>query len=123
MGKIDDFTIKPIKQHSYLLSGFSRHTSPLITAEAGRDRVDLKRTRSQEGKAVDYLPFMSRSEPASSDDDESGLSDSDPEVGSDDEAIRLNGPSTLAHLSRRGGIGPVGCDVRHSHVLRQVSWW
>jgi hypothetical protein len=33
------------------------------------------------------------------------------------EAIGLNGPSTLAHLSGRGAIGPVGRDVRHSHVL------
>ena len=28
----------------------------------------------------------------------------------------MNSPSTLAHLSRRGGIGPVGCDVRHSQI-------
>jgi hypothetical protein len=27
VGKIDDFTIKPIKQYSYLLSSFSRHIS------------------------------------------------------------------------------------------------
>ncbi len=26
-GKIDDFTIKPIEQHSFLLTSFSRHTS------------------------------------------------------------------------------------------------
>lgn len=49
VGKIDDFTIKPIEQHSYLLSGFSRHVSSRpsfggttlsTTAEADRDHVD-----------------------------------------------------------------------------------
>merc|ERR1712093_696305 len=42
VGKIDDFTIKPkpMEQDSYLLSGYSRHTSSSITAEAGRDYVD-----------------------------------------------------------------------------------
>jgi hypothetical protein len=84
VGKIDDFTIKPIKQYSYLLSGFSRHTSSLITAEAGRDHVDATRTRPQDSRTVDTGAFISRrSEPSSSDDDESRLSDSDPDLGSD----------------------------------------
>ena len=29
IGKIDDFTIKPRQQHSFFLTGFSRHTSSL----------------------------------------------------------------------------------------------
>ncbi|KAH8603099.1 hypothetical protein B0O99DRAFT_588145 [Bisporella sp. PMI_857] len=53
MGKIDDFTIKLIEQHSFLLTGFSRHTSSLASfggttlstaAEAGCDHVDATRT-------------------------------------------------------------------------------
>ena len=45
MGQIDDFTIKPIKQYSFLLTSFSRHTSSRpsfggttlsTVAEAGR---------------------------------------------------------------------------------------
>ena len=56
VGKIDDFNIKPIKQHSYLLSGFSRHTSSSITAEAGRDHVDATRTRPQDGNTAALLP-------------------------------------------------------------------
>lgn len=84
VGKIDDFTIKPIEQHSYLLSGFSWHTSLLITAEAGRDHVDATHIRPLDGKAVDAGALTSRGrEPSSSDDDESGLRDSDPELGSD----------------------------------------
>merc|ERR1711977_561294 len=70
VGKIDDFTIKPMEQHSYLLSGFSRYTSSSITAEAGRDHVD-----------------------------ESGLSDSDPELGSDGDS---DGCSSEEELGRSG---------------------
>jgi hypothetical protein len=49
MGKIVDFTIKPIKQHLYLLTGFSRYTSSrpmfggttlLTTTEASCDYVN-----------------------------------------------------------------------------------
>jgi hypothetical protein len=85
IGKIDDFTIKPIEQHSYLLSGFSRDTSLSIAVEAGRDQVNATRTRSRNCKAVDTRAFISwvGGEPSSSDDDESGLSDSGPELGSD----------------------------------------
>ena len=92
VGKIDDFTIKPIKQHSYLLSGFSRHVSSRpsfggaalsITAGVGSDHVDATRTRPKEGRAVDAGALALRgSEPSSSNDD-GGLSDSDPELGSD----------------------------------------
>jgi len=100
VGKIDDFTIKPMEQHSYLLSGFSRYTSSSITAEAGRDHVDATRTRSQDGKAVDAGAFISRgSEPLSSDVDESGLSDSDPELGSDGDS---DGCSSEEELGRSG---------------------
>jgi hypothetical protein len=79
VGKIDDFTVKPLQEHSFLLTGFSRHVSswPLFggetlstTAEAGRDHVDGTHTRPQEGKAVDAGGFTSRrSEPSSSDAD------------------------------------------------------
>jgi hypothetical protein len=100
VGKIDDFTIKPIEQHSYLLSGFSRHISPPITAEAGRDHVGATHTRPQDGKAVDAGAFTSwGSEPSSSDDDESGLSDSDPELGSDGDG---DGYSSEDELGRSG---------------------
>merc|ERR1711900_44402 len=71
VGKIDDFTIKPIEQHSYLLSGFSWHTLSSFTAEAGRDNVDTSRIWLRDGKAVDTGAFTSRgSELSSGDDDE-----------------------------------------------------
>jgi hypothetical protein len=94
VGKIDDFTIKPIECHLFLLTGFSRHTSSqplfggatlLTAAEAGRKHVDATRTRPQDGRAVDARALVSpRSKPLSSDDD-SGLSDNDPEPSSDDD--------------------------------------
>merc|ERR1711964_757249 len=81
VGKINDFTIKSMKQDSYLLSGFSRHGSSSITAEAGRDYVDATRTRPQDGKAVDTGAFTSRgSELSSGDDDESGKCSSEDEL-------------------------------------------
>lgn len=43
-GKIDDFTIKSMEQHVYLLSSFSQYTSSLITAGVGRDHGDATHT-------------------------------------------------------------------------------
>jgi hypothetical protein len=91
VGKTDDFTIKPMEQQSFLLTGFSRHTSSqpssgggtLSTAEVGRIHKNTRRTRPQDGRAVDAGALESRSEPSSSDDD-GGLSNSDPESSSDD---------------------------------------
>lgn len=95
IGKIDDFTIKPLEQHSFLLTGFSRHTpsrlSPSGTdistaAGAGRKYVNATRTRPRHGRAIQAGALASQgSEPASSDSDESGLSSSDPDVSSDDD--------------------------------------
>jgi len=94
VGKIDDFAIKPIEQRSFLLTGFSRHTSSRLssnstimstTAEAGRNHVNGTRTRFQHGRIIDAGALASqRSEPSSSDDD-GGLSDSDPESSSDED--------------------------------------
>ncbi|KUJ16852.1 uncharacterized protein LY89DRAFT_669299 [Mollisia scopiformis] len=93
VGKIDDFTIKPIEQHSYLLSGLSRHTSSSITAEACHDRVDATCTRPQDGKAVDAR-----------DDDDSGLSDSDPDPGSDHNGDGDSSEDELGRLSMRMNV-------------------
>ena len=92
-GKIDDFTIKPIEQHSFLLTGFSRYTSSYpsssgttvaIAAEAGRKYVEATRTQRQHSTAVDTEALsLQESKPSISDDD--GLSDSDPESSSDDD--------------------------------------
>jgi hypothetical protein len=94
VGKIDDFTIKPIEHHSFLFIGFSRHSSSqpsfsgatLSTAvEAGRNHVDATCTQPQNGRAVDARALASRrSKPPSSDDD-GGLSDSNPKSRNDDD--------------------------------------
>merc|ERR1711900_149722 len=100
VGKIDDFTIKSMKQHSYLLSGFSWHTLSSFTAEAGRDNVDTSRIWLRDGKAVDAGAFISRErESSSGDDDESGLSHSDIEFGSDGDG---DGCSSEDELGRSG---------------------
>jgi hypothetical protein len=93
-GKIDDFTIKPIQQRLFLLTGFSQYTSSRpsfsgrtvwTATETGRINGDVTRTRLQHGRAVDGRAIASRrSEPLSSDDDD-GLSDSDPDSSSDDD--------------------------------------
>jgi hypothetical protein len=84
VGKIVDFTIKPIEQHSFLLTGFSRHTSSRptfggttlsTTTEAGRDHVDATRTRPQEGRAVDAGALASRRSKPSISDSESSSDD------------------------------------------------
>ncbi|KAI9046430.1 hypothetical protein LZ554_009563 [Drepanopeziza brunnea f. sp. 'monogermtubi'] len=108
MGKIDDFTIKPMKKDSFLVTGFSRHTSTRLsssgrilstTSEADSDHVDATRTKTRQGRAVDAGALASRSEPSSSDDD-GGLSDSDPEFSSDDGKF-----SSGSKHSRWDGIG------------------
>merc|ERR1711964_835804 len=100
VGKIDDFTIKSMKPDSYLLSGFSWHTLSSFTAEAGRDNVDTSRIWPRDGKAVDAGAFISRErESSSGDDDESGLSHSDIEFGSDGDG---DGCSSEDELGRSG---------------------
>jgi hypothetical protein len=96
VGKINDFTIKPVKQYSYLLSGFSWHTllrpsfgiATLSTTAAGCNHFDTICTRPPDGKAVNTGPFISRkSEPSSS----------DPELGSN-----INGCSSEDEMGRSG---------------------
>jgi hypothetical protein len=93
VGKIDDFTIQPMEQYSYLLSGFSRHASSRpsfggaalsTTAEAGRGHVEATRTRPKHVKATHAQALASQREPLSSDDN-GDSSDSDPDLSSDDD--------------------------------------
>ncbi|KAH6662058.1 hypothetical protein B0J14DRAFT_571244 [Halenospora varia] len=85
-----------------------RHTSSSITAEAGNDHVDATRTRPQDGKAVDVGAFTSRGgEPSSSDNDESGLSDSDPELGSDGDGGGCSSEDELGRSYRRAAVAGV----------------
>jgi hypothetical protein len=94
VGRIDDFTIKPIEQHSFLLTGFSRHTSsPLAsgtilsrTVEANCVFDNAPSTTLQYSKAVGAGILLSEESEPSSSNDESGLSDSDPDLSSDDDA-------------------------------------
>jgi hypothetical protein len=94
IGKIDDFTIKPMEQHSFLVTGFSRHTSSSLSSdittvlsatEAGRTHKGATRTRPQPGKAIPAQALVLQgSEPSCSDND-GGFSDSDPDFSSDDD--------------------------------------
>jgi len=69
IGKIDDFTIKLLQQHSFLLTGFSQHTSSrlssggttlLTAAEASATHRDVTHTRLQLGRAADTRTLMSQ---------------------------------------------------------------
>ena len=94
VGKIDDFTIRLMEQHSFLVTGFSRYTPSRLSsggkavstaAETGRIHKDATRPRPQHGKAMHAQPLASQgSEPSSSDDD-GDSSDSDPALSSDDD--------------------------------------
>ncbi|KAF8847268.1 hypothetical protein BDZ45DRAFT_343497 [Acephala macrosclerotiorum] len=95
VGKINDFKIKPLQQHSFLVTGFSRYTSSQLSssgmilstaAEANLIPNDAPSTILQHGRAVDTETVAQRgSEPASSDDGD-GLSDSHPDPSSDDDS-------------------------------------
>lgn len=64
------------------MNGFSRHTSSSITSDEGRDYIDVTCKGTENCRAISLGALTSRrSEPSSSDDDESGWSDS--EIGSD----------------------------------------
>jgi len=89
VGKIEDFIIRSVEEHSYLVTGFSRHTSSRLsfgsttlstTAEIGRDHVDAEHTQSQDGRAL-----VSRRSKQSSSDNDGNLSDGDSESSSDND--------------------------------------
>ncbi|KAG4414830.1 hypothetical protein IFR04_012018, partial [Cadophora malorum] len=125
VGKIDDFTIKSMKPDSYLLSGFSRHTSSSITAEAGRDYVGATRTRPQDGKAVDAGAFTAlRSELSSGDDDESGLIHSDPELGGDGDSDGCSSEDELFCSGTRTNVpwDPVDEQRLLAYKKERKSW-
>jgi hypothetical protein len=94
VGKIDDFTIKPLQQNSFLVTGLSRRTSSRLSssgttvgtaAEAGRNHIDAARTRPQDSKAVDAEALASQGSKPSSSVDDGSLSDSNPDSSSDDD--------------------------------------
>jgi hypothetical protein len=83
VGKIDNFTIKPSQQHSFLLTSFSRHTSSqlsssgttvLTAAEAGPVHGNATRTGLQDGRAVNTEPVASQGSQQFSSDEDGGLS-------------------------------------------------
>ncbi|KAG0644942.1 hypothetical protein D0Z07_9333 [Hyphodiscus hymeniophilus] len=94
VGRINDFTIKTIEQHSFLLTGFSRHTSSTLssgtilspTIEANCVLVNTPSTTLQHSRAVGARALLAGESKASSSDNESSLSDSDPDLSSDDNA-------------------------------------
>jgi len=94
VGRIDNFTIKPIKQYLFLLTGFSQYTlSPFSsgtilsrTVEANCIFDNTRSTTLQYSKAVGAGTLLSEESEQSNINDESGLSDSDPDLSSDDDA-------------------------------------
>lgn len=69
----------------------------------------MTRTRPHDGKAVGAGAFTPRRiEPSSSDDDESRLSDSDPEVGSDGDGDGCSSEDELGHSKHEEWCLPPG---------------
>jgi hypothetical protein len=92
VGKIDEFTIKPIKQHSFLVTGFSRPASPRLSssgttvstaAEASSILDNTPSAILQHGRAVDTRTITQQGSESASSDDDSDLSDDD-ECSSED---------------------------------------
>ncbi|KAI9866126.1 MAG: hypothetical protein M1813_001687 [Trichoglossum hirsutum] len=112
VGKIDDFTIKPIEHHSFLLTGFSQYTSSQLSfgeatlstaVEAGCNYVDAMRTRLQNSRAVDARALALRRSELPSSGDSGSLSDSDLESSSDDDgclSMAEQGHSSTSKRSR-----------------------
>ncbi|KAF7857083.1 uncharacterized protein EAF02_011316 [Botrytis sinoallii] len=93
-GRIDDLTIKPKKQDSFPLIGFSRYTlfqvlfhgATLSTAaEEACDHIDVTRTQYQKSRTVDGRALASRRSVTPSSDGNGCLSDSDSKSRSDDD--------------------------------------
>lgn len=92
-GNIEDLTIKPLKQHWFLVTGFSRHTYSR-PSQSGRTvgsttiacRVPLgaRRTRLDKGGSASAFPSQRRETSSSVVDD--GFGDGDLNPGSDDDA-------------------------------------
>jgi hypothetical protein len=124
-GKINDFTIKPMEQYSFLVTGFSRYTSSRLssggkamstTAETGRDYIDATRPRTHHGKTIYAQPLASEGSESSSSDDDGSISDSDPDLSSDD-----NGYSSEAE--KQGGLS-TGMNIPWDPVDEQrlLAW-
>jgi hypothetical protein len=99
IGKIDDFSIKPLEQHSFLLIGFSCYIASGLSsngmtvstaAETSPIRRDATHIRPQRGKAMDTKAFASHGGELSSSGDDSDLSPSSGNDGcsSEDELCR-----------------------------------
>jgi hypothetical protein len=83
VGKIDDFTIKPLTQNSFLLVGFS---GTLGTAsEASCMHRDATGIQLQHGKAVDASAIAPCKGELLCSEDDDVLSDSDPDLSSSDD--------------------------------------
>ena len=100
IGKIVDFSIKPLEQHSFLLTGFSCYIASRLSssgmtvstaAETSPIRRDATHILLQHGKAVDAKALASHGDEPSSSDDDSDLSPSSDNDGysSEDELGRL----------------------------------
>jgi hypothetical protein len=83
VGKIDDFTIKPLTQNSFLLVGFSRTTG--TASEASCIHRDAKGIQLQHGKAVDTKAIAPCKGELLRSGDDDVLSDSDPDPSSSDD--------------------------------------
>jgi len=93
IGRIDDFMIKPIEQNSFLVTGMSRQTSSVFSpsgtslstaGQAGSVRGDATLIRPQYGRSA-HGTLASLASELSSSDDESSLSERDPDASSDDD--------------------------------------
>jgi len=110
VGKIDDFTIKPLREHLFLLTGFSQHTSSRLSssgttmstaAVAGPIYRDATYIRSQHSKAVDSEALTSQGNKLPSSNNDDGFSDSDPDLSSNDDGCSSEDEHGRSRTSKR----------------------
>jgi hypothetical protein len=124
-------TIKPLQQHSLLLTGVSRYQSSqllsssaamLTTAEADPILNGAHSTILQHGRAVNTKTVIQRGSEPTSSDDESSLSDSDPDLSSDDDNCSSEDEQTYS--SSRKNTKWEGIDVQRllAYKKENKSW-
>ncbi|KAI9861205.1 MAG: hypothetical protein M1813_005378 [Trichoglossum hirsutum] len=128
--KINDFSIKPIEQHSFRLTRFSRHTrsqpSPggatlSTAAEVGRIQRSATRARPQNGRAVDAEALASQGSESSSSDNNGGLSDSDLEELSSDDDGCLNEDEQGRSSKHSAMARPRRSALTYRHTRKKAS--
>jgi hypothetical protein len=131
MGKIADFTIKPIEQHSFFLTGFSRHTSSRLsssgtilptTAEADPILDDAPLTILEHSRAVNTGALASQGSGPFTSVNESGLSNSDLDPSSNDNRCSSEDEQSRSSTSKQSRWSSLDEQRLRAYKIEDKSW-